>query len=232
MLFAMCGYAYHVDADHALAPASPFIRNAGWLEGSSCYPHRNSTLQHLALRMAQQAEPELEPSATDDSSAEEADDEGVGSESPSVIEWDPEQEGPEPSEQPTEIIHTFITEAEQDNFTHPLPIVRGPFNRGDEEIANLNLADRFFYVVWVIPGRQDLQGIHYGNNAWPGLEERFQGRRNSRRDGVYLQAEVVGERTPRMLWNEAEATFFGEVDRHNTREGWPLVQWCWLFRWP
>ena len=177
------------------------------------------------------AEPEQEPTAGDDSSGEEGD-EGEGGESESVIEVDEEHEGPEPSEHPTEIIHTFITEAEQDDFAHALPIVQGPFNRGDEQIANLNLGDRIFYVVWVIPGREDLQGIHYGNNAWPGIQERLPGRRYSYPNGIRLRSRVAGPTSPRMTWDEVVAAFFREVNDHNARMGWPMVQWFWLFRWP
>ena len=225
-----------------------YVKIAMWLQvialqtpyDKPIVPARRSAMQVLiAIRRLgtwlsqwnRPAEPQHEPHAGDGSSGEEGDEpeEGEGS---GESEIDVGAEESSHSENETEILHTFITETAQHGLAHPLPIVQGPFYRDGEEIANLGLTDRIFYVVWVIPGRPDLQGIHYGGNAWPGLQERFPGRRYSYPEGIRLRSRVAGPTSPRMTWNEAVVAFFREVDGHNTRVGWPMVNWFWLFRWP
>ena len=96
-------------------------------------------------------------------------------------------------------------------FRHTLPV---PFER-----SGLESAERCrCYAVWQVQGRPELQGVHFGPSAWPGIEERLPQSTYSYKTGSRLRR-----------FDSLAAGVAGYLDEAG-RHGAPVPPR--LFRWP
>ena len=112
-----------------------------------------------------------------------------------------------------------------------LPRSMGRHRQDSAELRRLGERVAITYVVWRIPGGQGFRGLHFGRDAWGGLEERLPGGRYSYRSGTRLRLRIAGPDSRRLTWEEAIALFFEEAARHYSAVGEPAPERVEVFCW-
>ena len=118
-----------------------------------------------------------------------------------------------------------------EGFRYDLPRSMGRHRQDSAELRRLGERVAITYVVWRIPGQQGFCGLHFGRDAWRGLEERLPGGRYSYRSGTRLRSRIAGPDSRRLTWEEAIALFFEEAARHYSAVGEPAPERVEVFCW-
>ena len=87
-----------------------------------------------------------------------------------------------------------------------------------------------YYVVWSVPGRQDLRGIHLGPGAWRGLVERLPHRRYKYSDGTRLRSWHEHEER-RFSFKETVRAYFKEIRARSREAGVSEPDGLYIFVW-